>query len=118
MKRWVQHLSSPQIYATATAQSVLFGWHGGATDFRHLIQARRTSSDEMLCDPATLQRVYIHFLVDEIPVAGLADTIEAIHSITDFHQPATQSLLPAPRKATPIKITGRTLRQIVPIPME
>jgi hypothetical protein len=72
----------------------------------------------MWCDPETMTRVFIHYLVDEIPAAGLDEALETLHSISVFHRPRLESLQPL--RNSPIKVTvlGRTERPIIPLPME
>jgi hypothetical protein len=65
-----------------------------------------------------LQRVYVHFLVDCIPAAGLIETVETLHSIAEFYQPRAQRSLPPPLKSVPVDVVGRVQRQIVPMPVE
>lgn len=116
MQLWGQPLSRATI-GTAATSCVLFGWQGSKTGYSHLLRFNATGSD-ISCNPEVFQRVYVHFLVDEIPTAGLGETIEALHSIVDFYQPTPQRLLPAPTKSSNARVVGRTQRPTMILPTE
>jgi hypothetical protein len=106
------------IATAATPQAVYFGWHGDRSGCRHYIQFKGTTGTEIQYDPEMLRRIFVHFLVDELPTAGLDEATESLQSMIEFYQPQAQTLLLPPRKSAKVRIHGRKQRPPMTFPTE